>query len=340
MDSPATLAGMRASIQRWLRGSRVDPQDINDAINDAIDSLSTTLIRASLSVFMGGPVNLTIDADDQRATVISIADPLTAPTVSDVAATNPLLPLHDVRVSYTYVTDSGTETLASPITAWITAIGMVAEVSPPALVSGAIGWNLYASNSATVGDPVKQNDAPISFQDSWVEDDSGFTQEPDDPLEPLENTTGDNIFYIRHMEVQTPNNTLISWNQGDLDSTMMRRLSQTFATNSQYQTYGFDLINQRQLEIRPQAGGDITARYFYIVKPRRLRFDNSPLPFPTVPAIEFFREFSLALLFLELRETTLAKAWDDKAEKARSRCELAITSMNRPKNQRVTLYRA
>jgi len=330
-----TLASMRASVIQWLRGSRVDDSQIDDAINDAVDSLFTTLLRASMSVLMGGPVNLTLDASSDGVNIISIADPTVAPTVTDVVSG--ALAEHTVVAGYTLATESGTETLISPATSHVVAVNNVAQVAAPAFVAGAIGWNMYCGSASTR--LAKQNEEPIPFGVNFIEDDSGITNNPDDPVPPTQNTTADNIFYIRHLEHQTPDGNWTPWNQGDLDSLMMRRLGRTIPGRSDYFTYGWDLINQHQLEVRPALGAQMTTRMFFIVKPRRMRFNNSPLPFPTVPSTEFFRNFALSLIFLSLREINLATAWEKKADTARARCELALTFSNRPRNARVTPYR-
>lgn len=334
-----TLGSTAAAVTKWLRGSRVDASMVNDAINDAIDAEFKALIRASLSVLMGGPTNITLAAAAERATIVSIADPTVSVAVSDVAADDPTLVAHTVRATYTYVTDSGTETLAAPATTHTTAMGFVASVHAPPIVYGAIGWNCYASNFAGTGTLVKQNDAPIAFNTVFDESDIGFTHEPDDPEEPTENTTGDNIFYIRHMEVVTTNNLLKSWNNADIDSDLMRRAGMSIAASTEYQTYAYDLINQRQLEVRPALGSTLTARYFFIVKPRRLAFDNSPMPFPTVPDDKYIRCQALSDLFLSLREYKTSESWQAKATEELASCVLAVASMNRPKNQRIMPYR-
>lgn len=326
---------MRASVVGWLRGSLVTDSMIDDAINDANDSLFTTLVRSSLSILMGGPTDLVLSQDDQRATVVSIADPTVAPSITHVVSG--ALAQHTVIAGYTLVSDSGTETLISPTTTDVVPINDVASVTSPSFVSGAIGWNVYAGSVSTR--LAKQNDEPIPFGTAWIEDDSGVVDDPDDPSPPNENTTGDNIFYIRHMEVQTPSGACQAWNQGDLDSDMMRRLAASLSSGTVYQQYGFDLINQRTVEIRPTMGSAITPRYFYIVKPRRLRFDNSALPFPNVPSTEFVRSFALSAVFASIREWKASEAWEKKSDAARSRCELAMAATNKPKNQRVTQYR-
>lgn len=332
---PDTLSGMRASVVSWMRGSKVAPSQIDEAINDAIESLFASLLRCCLSIFMGGPTNVVLNAAAERVSIVSITDPTTAPTITDVVSG--ALAQHTVIAGYTLVTDSGTETLLSSTTTHVVPLNNVASVASPSFVNGAIGWNVYAGDVSTR--LAKQNDTPIPFGTAWIENDSGIIDNPDFPSPPTENTTGDNIFYIRHMEVLTTAGSLKSWNQGDLDSDMMRRLGAITSSGSEYQNYGFDLINQRTIEVRPTMGSTLTARYFWIVKPRRLRFDNSPLPFPTVPSTEFIRDFALSQLFLSIREYKASESWESKSEKARTRCELAVTSMNRPKNQRVTPYR-
>ncbi len=330
---------MAAEVVDWLRGSKASEAQVNSAINDAIDTEFKALIRASLSILMGGPINLTIAAAAERTTLITITDPASGPGISETAADDPALAVHTVRAAYTYATESGTETLPSPATSYTTSgVGKVAVVTHPAIVNGAIGWNLYASGLST-GTLVKQNDEPFPFNISYTEPDPGFTAEPNDPEPPTENTTGDNIFYIRHMEVQTTNGVLKAWNNADIDSDMMRRAGLTIASDSQYQNYAYDFINQRQLEIRPTMGATLTARYFFIVKPRRLLFSNSPLPFPTVPDTKFIRCQALSDIFLSLREYKASESWQKKADTELAACVLAITAMNRPKNQRVTPFR-
>jgi len=330
---------MAAEVVDWLRGSKASEAQVNSAINDAIDTEFKSLIRASLSILMGGPTDLTISAAAERTTLITIANPTSGPGISETDADDPTLAVHSVRAAYTYATESGTETLPSPETDYTTSgLGKVAVITHPQTVTGAIGWNLYASGSPT-GTLVKQNDEPFALNTSYTEPDGGFTFEPNDPEPPSENTTGDNIFYIRHMEVQTTNGVLKAWNNADIDSDFMRRQGLTIAGTSEYQSYAYDLINQRQLEIRPTMGATLRACYFFIVKPRRLAFSNSPLPFPTVPDTKFIRCQALSDIFLALREYKASESWQKKADTELASCVLAITAMNRPKNQRVTPFR-
>lgn len=325
---------MRASVSSWLR-STVTPGVIDDAINDAVSTEFMALLKASLSILMGGPTNVTLTAASERTTLTSLTDPAVLLTITDTVSG--ALAQHTVIAGYTLVTASGTETLISGTTTRVVAANNVADVAAPAFVADAIGWNCYAG--ATANRLCKQNTEPIPFGTDFIEDDAGISNNPDDPLPPTQNTTGDNIFYIRHMEVLTSSAVLKSWNQGDIDSDMMRRLGLTIPASSEYQNYGFDLINQRQLEIRPALGSTLTARYFYIIKPRKMKFDGSPLPFPTVPDEKFIRCSALSDVFLSLREYKASEMWEKKAAQELSMCVQAVVAMNRPKNQRVTPYR-
>lgn len=337
-----TLGSTSARIVEWLRGSPSTSGMRNDAINDAIESLFQTLIRVQLEVFMQGPVNLTLEAASEGVNLVSIADPTVGPVISAAAADVATLAAHSIQAAYTFVTESGSETLMSPATDYTTTDGFLAAVHPPTIVSGAFGWNCYA-RAIAAGQLVLQNDAPLPFLTTsasyFDEPETGFTNDPDDPLPPIENTTGDNLFYIRHMEVVTGSGIRRSWNQADIDSDFMRRMGMVIPSTSDYQNYAFDLINQRQLEIRPALGVALTARYFFVVKPRRLMFANAPLPFPTVASAEFIRNYALSQLFAALREWKASEVWGNKAEESRQRCELALTTTNRPKNQRITPFR-
>ncbi len=332
---PDTLGSLSAEVIDWLRGTKVTSTIVNSAINDAIDTEFKALIRASLSVLMGGPVNLSIAAAAERTTIVSITDPVAATVITNVVSG--ALAQHTVIAAYTLVTDSGTETLISPTATAVIPVNDVASVTSPSWVNGAIGWNCYCAD--TTGRLAKQNQEPLEFGTPFIEDDSGIVDNPDFPSPPNENTTGDNIFYIRHMEVLTTAGVLKPWNNADIDSDLMRRAAMTLSSSSEFQSYAYDLINQRQLEVRPAIGDAITARYFYIVKPRRLMFANSPLPFPTVPSVKFLRCQALSDIFLSVRETSISNSWQKKADIELASCVLAVTSMNRPKNQRITPFR-
>jgi hypothetical protein len=229
---------------------------------------------------------------------------------------------------------------------YVRGINATAQVSiPPTVIPGALGWNLYVGT--TVNNLAKQNDEPLSIlvasgpptNQVFNEPATGFIAQPDGgPAPPTENTTGDNIFYIRHLEFKTSSGMYKRYYAGDLDSEFMSRMATYIASTSEYQTYAWDLINQRQLEIRPAVGAAFAPRYFYIVKPRKMRFPQSPLPFPNVPQTEFIRSYALSMIFLSLHEYVAAEAWEAKADKALLKAVRAVTEMNANRNNRVTPY--
>lgn len=343
--TPNTLGDIRAQVNRWTMGEGLQPAQMNDAINDGIESLWNSLILAVLQIFMKGPVNVTFQSGSERTTVVTITDPSVAPTATDSGTST--LPAVTYLIAFTYATESGSETALSPTLTYARAINKLALVTIPITdVSGAFGWNLYVGTDTN--NLVKQNEAPIPIlvsppstpilQQSYLEPLTGFVQAPMGPPPPTENTTGDNLAYIRHLEFQTPNSGYMAYNSGDIDSIMMRRFAGQIATSSPYQQYAWNLIDQRQLEIRPAAGATFTSRYFYIVKPRRLAFDNSPLPFPTIPSTEFLRDFALAQLFLALHEYEASDRWEAKSERRRLEAVRAVSQINGNVNDRVTPY--
>src|SRR5213082_3268045 len=126
-----SLGSMAASVKRWLRGERLDDLDLYDAINDSVESLWESLILAAMQIMLAGPVTVSFNAGDERATVTTIADPAIAPTVADAADVS-ALPAVAYYISYTYVTESGSETLPSPQTIWARGLNKLAEVKIPA----------------------------------------------------------------------------------------------------------------------------------------------------------------------------------------------------------------
>ena len=67
-----TLESLVEDVKLWLRGNNaVEDMQIKGAVNDGIDSLWMSLTRASLSLFMGGPVNVSIGSGEERATIVA-----------------------------------------------------------------------------------------------------------------------------------------------------------------------------------------------------------------------------------------------------------------------------
>ncbi|HDY64690.1 MAG TPA: hypothetical protein ENH84_00455 [Phycisphaerae bacterium] len=407
-----SLGSMKAEVTRWLRET-IDPDLCKEAINDAVESLWQSLILVQLSNFMGGPVTVNFASGDERATIVSIPDPTTAPTATDVgpgpdlgttisdintvrtigrAALGMVVDEHEGRtlvitsgvsngetrvvksntattitiedadrdlnttagdtfivipagavpprtysLSYTLATESGSETLESPVlTHGPTPGGTLVEVASPAFAEKALGWNLYAGQTA--GRRARQNDEPLPFGIPFQEPASGFLDEPELPSPPTENSTADDVFYIRKLEILTEDGTYHAWTLADIDSQLLRRASHTLSSTSKFQNYYYDFVNQRTLELRPAAGQALDPRYFFIQKPRRMRFDNAALPFESIPHIAFIRYHALNLLFLTNHEYQASSAWEDKAERERTRILLAVNQQNDPKHRTVTPY--
>ena len=133
-----------------------------------------------------------------------------------------------------------------------------------------------------------------------------------------------------------PDGGLKSYTQTDVHSLLMRRMAGALASTSQYQPYAFDLINQRQVEIRPAPKTQLDARIFYVKRPRRLKFTNAQLPFLSFPSMAFLRDFSLAKLSLSIREFETARGWNASAEMERARIENTMVQMSAPKVDFIT----
>ncbi len=336
-----TLGSLKVEVREWMEEETLSDTKCNSAINDGIESLWMTLLRATVSMFVGGPISLSIESGTEGVILVSIVDPTVAPVVSDVAASDAALASHTVDVAYTFVTESGSETMLSPVTTHTTGVGLLAAVHPPTLVTGAMGWNLYARSFGT-GSLVKQNEAPLEFLNTGgayvYEPETGYINDPGLPQPPTENTTGDDICFIKHLEAQMPDQGWKAYDSVDIHSLAMRRLARNVASSSEYQGYAWDLVNQRQLEFRPQTATAWSPRYFYIKRPRRLRYDNAPLPFLTVPSTAFLRYFAMSRLSITIREYEAAKAWAEVAEAERTRLELAVLQMNSVKNEYITQF--
>lgn len=331
---PDTFGELKAQVLEWLEESLLPTSRLNAACNDAIESLWSSIVTTYVSAMVVGPVSVSLSSGTDGVILISVSDPTTAPTLGSVTSGN--LDQHGVVVAYSLVTESGTETLISDTASATIAALDVCSVTSPAFVSGAVGWNIYAGSTSSR--LCKQNETPWPFGTDYQEPDSGFADNPNSALPPVENTTGDDICYIRMMENAMPDGGFKKYDAADIDSLLMRRVSSSIAASSVYQNVYWDLVNQRQLEFRPKLALTITPRYFYVKRPRRIIFDNAPLPFLTIPSVAFLRSYALARLSLSIREFESAAAWEGLADKERLKAEQVVAQMSRPKNQYITPY--
>lgn len=338
--NPNTLGGMMAAVTRFHKEDE-DPNFLIDAINDAIDSLWRSILLVNLSQFMGGPVtNLTIAAGAERASIVSITDPTVAPVIAPFV--DGTLGAHTITGCYTYITESGSETLPSPTTTLLIAANSVAQITPPAYNNsfdpGIVGWNFYADLSGGAR-LAKQNGEPIDIYTKWTEpSDTGTVEAPDAPRPPNSNTTADNIFYIRTLEVQNPDSTWTTWHAGNLDDLLMRRASRDIGAATTYQGYAYDVLNGNTIEIRPAAGMTYNPRYFYVKKPRRLRFQSSLIPFTNFNASEFVKAYTEGQLCLSNHEYTASERNFARANNVRQEVLLGMNTQATTKQKTITPY--
>jgi hypothetical protein len=351
-----TLGSLRAEILSWLRGDLATIDDVlllNAAINDSIEDIWMTMMPVQLARFMGldSPVTFTLAAGAERVQLVTIADPTVVPVLGQFAGG--ALAQHTILVGYTYVTESGSETQMSPTAQLVVAINNLGQVTAPGPLAGAFGWNCYVSVSGTAGLMALQNQQPLPFNALFQEPPAGWQdyslaqQQPPIPQvassatpagspPPSENSTGDNISYITHMEIRTSDTLLRSWNQYGIDSEIMRRYGRTMSSASEYQTYVWDLINGNRIEIRPSAGITFTPRYFYVAKPRRLRYDQAAVPYTQIAGVhEFLVNKTLARAKLAIDEYLSSEGFGKEADKGKGSIIRALTQESWAKEMRV-----
>jgi hypothetical protein len=351
-----TLGSLRSEILGWLRGDYQTDTDlplVNAAINDATEDIWNSMMPVALSRFFGldSPVSFTLPSGAERVQLVAIADPTVAPVVGQVAGGT--LGARTYLVTYTYVTESGAETLPAPTTAFAISLNNLAQVTAPAAVANAIGWNCYVSvtnNAALLGLQNQQplpfgvpfNETPIGFVDyPGAQQQPGAVQAassatPASTVVPSENTTADNVSWISHMEVRTSDTLLRTWHQYDIDSELMTRYGRQLSSASEYQTYVWDIINGNRLEFRPSAGMTFTPRYFYIAKPRRLRYDQGTIPYTNISGVhEYIVNKAIARLKLGVEEYAASQAWGGEAQTVKVGILSALTQEVWNRNMRI-----
>jgi len=349
-----TLGSIRAEILLWLRGDLARDDDkplVNSAINDALESVWMAMMQVQLARFLGvdSPVSFTLPAGAERVQLVSIPDPTVAPTINLIAGGT--LQGRTIYVAYTLVTESGSETNLSPFVQLNVGANQLVQVQCPLPIPGqtVFGWNVYSANEQAFASLVLQNQQPLPFGNNtanvalsipFVEpaggmatygDVSGANQRP-----PTSNSTADNISWIKHLEVRTSDTLLRSWNEYDLDSEIMRRYARTLSTASEFQTYVWDLVNGNRLEVRPAAGMTFTPRYFYVAKPRRLRYDQADIPYQHIPGVhKFLRCQAIADLKLGVDEYLAQQAYKQEAANEKAEIVKALRMEDWNKNTRV-----
>ena len=327
---------MKAAISRWCR-EPIDDDIATDAVNDSVEKLWLAIATANMSALLGGPVqNVSFSAGDERKTIVSIADPVAAPTLSQAAGGT--LVAHTLFAAYTLVTESGSETLPSPTASLAVLLNNLGSVAPPAFVQGAIGWNLYAA-TADGTRLALQNAGPLDFAATWQEPPEGVTSSPDLPSPPTMNGTADDIVCVNVLEVQNPDNTWTRWEGADLQGLTMTRAERMIAPNSTYAPYFYDVVNGSTFEVRPALGGNAIPRYFYTKKPRRLRFNQAPIPLQRYSgSTEAVRDYAIAKVKMGLEEFEAAQGWMANAAALQAQILSTVNLMNRNKVRRITPF--
>lgn len=338
----STYGDLVTELRDWLKEPSRDSVLFN-AINDAVSDLWEAEIRVTIQNFMGGPVNLSLAQGTERAPIVLIADPTAFPGVAQTSGHGP----GDRTLSfrYTYVTDSGAETLPSPASTNQTfSAASLATVTSPAAVDHARGWNLYALKFGTPNVLwVLQNQDPLPFQDVvnegyvWTEPGTGIAMPPGKSL-PTENTTGNSIAYIDQLQLQLPDQTWKSYNQTELDTLLMRQLMSSVASASPYQTYAFDFVNNSRIEIRPATGAAINPRFFFISRPPKTKSPKTPIPFPSAGEEAFVRYRAISLVELSNQEFTSAAGWEARAMEKKQSILLALNQQNRKRDNTIRPY--
>lgn len=330
-----TLGEMRARINRWARES-LDRDVVTDAVNDAISSLWQSVIQASLSRFVSPATTVSIPAGATTVPLVSVADP--SLVLRTVITPGGALPDRVSSFTYSYATDSGSETKVAPAIVAEAGAGQLFVIQPPDALQGVIGWNLYAGQAGRL---CRQNVAPLPFETSWIEPPTGLQSSPNGPWPPAFNTTGDNIASIARLDVSNaPQSSWTNWQQADITSSLFTQMGNRLPSTSTFVPRAYDLIDNRTIEIRPAGEQTVDATLFYFTRPRRLRFDNSLIPYTSFDANRFIGSFALSDILDSLYEEDAAGRWQQKAEQERARIVASIVMESRNRNTRVIPFRA
>ena len=289
-------------------------------LGDAIESIWMSAMLATLSKFTKGPVTQIVTR--QTTNIISIPDPTGNLVITQQAGGN--LGNRQLYLTYCYVTESGSTTGISVLGELNVSTNHIAIVAPPPLVQDAIGWYLFAGYYSTGLDLGQQSLVPLLFNQTWYEPPVGITPGPGAPAPPSINTTGDNIFAIDRIDIQNVDQTWTNWLQANISSTWFTEFQHKIATTTTWMPFVYDLIDNRQLEVRPQPAQPMSAVYFYIHKPRRPRYPQARLPFTSFACQHFLYCWGMGKLLRTIYEFEASDRWLKDAEGERMRIILQI----------------
>lgn len=324
-----TMGALAARVKRKINEPMGPDRmaDLYEDINDAIESIWISAMLATLSKFVKGPVNQQILANTTQTELVSVPDPLTLPIPNFQAGG--IMPARTLYLSYCLVTDSGSTTLCSPLVSIaipINSLAMLSFPNAPEIIADTIGWYVFAGTQSDGSDQGMQSPGLMQFGKIWFEPPAGITPAPQSPSAPLSNNTGDNIFAINRMDVQNIDQTWTNWVQSNIGASRWTEYGHNVPTATTWQPFVYDLIDNRQLTYRPGPNYTMTATYFYINKPRRLRFPQSRLPFTSFSCHAFLFAQAMFLQTLGIYETDVSDRWSGYAEKERQRIVLQISA--------------
>lgn len=299
-------------------------------LGDAIESIWMSALLATLSKFTKGPVTQVVT--NQTTNIESVANPAAGPTVGQQVSG--ALLARTAYFSYILVTESGSTTKLSPLTTKAISANNTATVAPPLnpstqdIPEGVIGWHVFAGYNPDGSDQGQQSLVPLLLNQSWYEPPAGITQAPGAPAPPSINNTGDNIFAIDRIDVQNVDQTWTNWLQANIGSTWFTEFQHKIATTTTWMPFVYDLIDNRQLEVRPQPAQPMSAVYFYIHKPRRPRYPQARLPFTSFACQHFLYCWGMGKLLRTIYEFEASDRWLKDAEAERMRIVLQIAQGN------------
>jgi hypothetical protein len=338
-----TLKSLRSVIQLECRGDFSGSPDedniVNESINDAIESIWMIMMQVQLAKFFGAdsPVTINLAQGTERYKIVSIADPIVAPAVNQIAG-GILSDAIQFSVGYTFVTESGSQTNISPLTVTPNrTANNVFQVVSPANPGTSFGYNVYAGPA---GQLALQNQQPIPFGTNYTEPVTEWQGYPTfEQVPPIVNNTADNLSWIRHMEIRHSDGTLKAWNQFDIDSPAMRSMAAIIPTASEYQSYIWELTGNGTLEFRPTLGTSFSPRYWYVSKPRRLRYDQAQVPYVSIMGVHrYIKSKAKADLFLSNNEFLISQGWDAAADKEKESIQMSLLQESWGKDIRVVPY--
>jgi len=329
------------TIRRILGGVNEPVTDKNknsvaDYLNDAIESIWMSMLLATLSRFSKGPVNQVFAANETTQKLVTVPDPTSAPNLTNTGGGTG--GIRTVYVSYCLVTDSGSTTKISPLASITLAANNLFQVASPILSSAwandIIGYYVFAGLNADGSDQGQQSPL-IKIGTIFVEPGSQTVPAPNSPYPPSENTTADNIFNIVRLDVQNQDMTWTNWVQSNLNSTWFSDYMKRVQVATTWQPLVYDFIEDRQIEVRPAPGMDLTGTYFYTTRPRRLRFEVSRMPFAQFAVSSFLMAYVKGMFLLDLYEYEASDRWKDQAEKERMRIILQVGQTNFNQNNTI-----